>query len=278
MAADNKGIGKTEKQIEGSEVFTLRSKAVDENYTIRVYVPAGYEGGEKHYPVMYLFDSDRSFGMAETTLSYLNLGSNFGMGKNVPEMIIVGVGYERGLIPWLFTRVRDFTPTEDPSFNYNNPNFTIPESGKADNFLSFIRDELIPIVEEGYRTDSSMRIAASHSMSGLFSIYAALSDPKLFQKVIAGSPFVGWDNRHLFSYEETYAKRSGDLPVQFFFSVTGGEPTPSYIEEVRDFANILDTRGYQGLELRLKEYPEENHFSSWPKAFVDGLSYLFEKG
>ena len=266
---------KTDKQIEGSEVFTLDSRKVDEQYTIRVFLPYSYEDEGKSFPVMYLFDSDRSFGMAETSLSYLNLGLNFGMGKNVPEMIIVGIGYERGLIPWLFTRVRDFTPSEDSSFNYNNPNFQIPESGKADDFLEFLRDELIPLIENTYRVDPSLKIAASHSMSGLFCLYSVISYPGLFQKAIIGSPFVGWDNKYLFNCEEEFSKTHDALPLKAYFSVTGGEPTPDYIEEVRDFVKTLKGRNYKSLEVELCDYPEENHFSSWPKVFSDGLIYLF---
>lgn len=275
MAENNAVKAASDKQIEGSAVFTLRSRQVPEEFTIRVFLPYSYEDREKSFPVMYLFDSDRSFGLAESTLSYLNLGLNFGMGKNVPEMIVVGIGYERGLIPWLSTRVRDFTPTEDTSFNYNNPNFHIPESGKADNFLSSLREELIPLIEDEYRVNRSMRIAASHSMSGLFTLYASLTYPDLFQKAIVASPFVGWDNRYLFGYEEDFAKDHTVLSLDAYFSVTGGEPTPSYTEEVREFVERLKSRNYEGLRITLGEYPQENHFSSWPKVFSDGLEYLF---
>jgi len=273
--SDAQDLKRIDKQIEGSEVFTYDSTHVAEQFTIRVFLPYSYGDEGKNFPVMYLFDSDRSFGMAETALSYLNLGLNFGMGKNVPEMIVVGIGYERGLIPWLFTRVRDFTPTEDPSFNYNNPNFQIPESGKADDFLAFLRNELIPLIERTYRVDSSLKVAASHSMSGLFSLYSVISYPGLFQKAIIGSPFVGWDDKYLFGCEEEFSKTHDALPLKAYFSVTGGEPTPSYIEEVKDFVNVLKKRNYEGLEVELAEYPEENHFSSWPKVFSDGLVYLF---
>ena len=65
------------------------------------------------------------------------------------------------------------------------------------------------------------------------------------------------------------------LPLQAYFSVTGGEPTPSYIEEVREFVKRLEMRNYDGLKMKLEEYPRENHFSSRPKVFSDGLEYLF---
>ncbi len=119
-------------------------------------------------------------------------------------MIIVGIGYERGLIPWLFTRVRDFSPTEDPSFNYNNPSFKIPESGKADNFLKFIKEELQPKLESKYRTDSEMNIVASHSMSALFAVYEMFQSKRFFHKYIIACPFIEWDGDTVFRMEELF--------------------------------------------------------------------------
>ncbi len=123
------------KQQPGNFVYEFDSKHVGDTLTIRGTLPGSYEFTEAKYPVLLVLDGDASFGLATSVMSYINLGANFGMGKNIPEMIVVSIGYERGGIPWLLTRVRDFTPTPDPTFNYNNPNFHVPASGLANLFI-----------------------------------------------------------------------------------------------------------------------------------------------
>ncbi len=81
---------------QGTEGWTLASQQVDDVFTIRVALHlANYERSEQSYPVLYVLDGDRSFGLAASTIAYINLGGNFGMGKQIPEMIVVGIGYER---------------------------------------------------------------------------------------------------------------------------------------------------------------------------------------
>lgn len=262
---------------EGTQGWTLTSQKVGDVFTIRVALPASYEGSEKAYPVLYTLDGDRSFGLVASTMAYINLGSNFGMGKQIPEMIVVGIGYERGVIPWLFTRVRDFTPTEDPTFNYNNPNFHIPVSGKAESFLHCLRKELMPALMAQYRIDPALKVVASHSMSGLFALYAMLQPESLFQKYLITCPFVGWDNKVIFRLEETYAQQHQELQAEVFMALTGHEPTPPYREEVQEFFERLQTRQYRNFRGHLASYLEDNHFSVWPKSLIDGLVYLFNE-
>ena len=257
-------------------VFEMNDPELNDRFVIRVSVPAMYEmQKDKSYPVLYVVDSDAAFGAACTTVDYINLGANFGLGKNVPDLITVGIGYERGMLPWLFTRVRDFTPSEDPSFNYNNPQFKISESGKADIFYTFLTKEVIPAIQENFRVDDTLSILSGHSMGGLFGLYAMLKKDCPFNKFIAISPFVGWDTKVLFKHEQDFAAAQKEIQADLFMSSCGIEPTPTYIEEVREYYTILKERGYKQFRSEYREYPEENHFSILPKAFSEGLYAIF---
>jgi predicted alpha/beta superfamily hydrolase len=57
---------------------------------------------------------------------------------------------------------------------------------EADRFLLFIQDELIPLIESGYRVDE--RILYGHSFAGGFAIYSMIQRPGLFNRYIASSP------------------------------------------------------------------------------------------
>ena len=265
----------TTKYQPGMQAFEIESKLVGETFTVRVQLPESYQFTENKYPVLYVLDGDASFGLAASVMSYINLGANFGLGKNIPEMIVVSIGYERGGIPWLLTRVRDFTPTEDSSFNYNNPNFVVPASGKAEAFYKFILEELNPGLNDLFRIDAEMSVLATHSMGGVFAAYTLFGQTQAFKKVIMACPFVGWDERAVFKMQEEYAKTHKELKADIFLCVTSAEPTPPYIEEVNDFYKSLQAAGYEGLNCTLVNYPEDNHFSVWAKAFIDGLAYVF---
>lgn len=259
----------------GMQAFEMASKHVGDTLTIRVALPGSYEFTNARYPVLYVLDGDASFGLATTVMAYINLGANFGMGKNIPEMIIVSIGYERGGMPWLLTRPRDFTPTPDPTFNYNNPDFHIPASGSAESFYQFILEELNPALQAQYRIDPALNVLATHSMAGVFAAYTLFHQKQTFQKIIMTCPFVGWDNRVVFKMQEAYAKQHKQLKADVFLAITGVEPTPPYIEEVNDFYQALVKSNYQDFHCKLVTYPEDNHFSVWAKTFIDGLVYLF---
>ncbi|MBI9051668.1 MAG: alpha/beta hydrolase [Anaerolineaceae bacterium] len=260
------------------QVFEIESPEIGDKFVVRVSVPASYEmAADAKYPLLVVLDGDAAMGLARTTLDYINLGNNFGLGKNVPDMIVVGIGYERGAIPWLFTRVRDFTQTVDETFNYNNPNFKIPASGGAAKFYDFLVNTIMPTVRANFRVDESMAMLAGHSMGGLFAMYAMLQPNPVFQKYLMASPFVGWGEKAIFKMEEAFAAANKAINADVFFSYCPIEPTPTYIDEVKELYKVLTDRKYDGLHCTMKEYPSENHFSVYPKAFSEGLYALFEK-
>jgi predicted alpha/beta superfamily hydrolase len=276
MAVQN--VEMIQKNPYSMKVFELESPEIGDKFVIRVSVPASYEmAPDAKYPLLIVLDGDAAMGLACTTLDYINLGSNFGLGKNVPDMIVVGIGYERGAIPWLFTRVRDFTPIVDETFNYNNPNFKIPASGQAEKFYDFLVNTIMPTVAANFRVDDSMAMLAGHSMGGVFAMYAMLQDDNPFQKFIMASPFVGWGENAIFKMEEEFADKNKSLKADVYFSYCPIEPTPTYIEEVKQAYKVLSERNYEGFRCTIKEYTAENHFSVYPTAFADGLYWLFEE-
>jgi len=273
---DSSRITEVQRNMHGTATFELESPEVGDTFVVRVSLPASYHmAPDRRYPILVALDGDAAFGAAKTTMDYINLGANFGMGKNVPDMIVVGVGYERGAIPWLLTRVRDFTPSADPSFNYNNPNFKVPASGGAAGFHAFLVERLLPELRSRYRIDDTLSILSGHSMGGLFALYAMLRPNPAFTKYLMISPFVGWDDRRIFSMESERAAAGKDLRAEAFVSYCL-EPTPSYADEIKDIVAALRSRDYDGFSCTLRHYPEENHFSVVAKAFADGLYALFE--
>ena len=66
-----------------SAQHTLKSAAVGDTFVVQVRVPASYADGEKKFPVLYVLDGDKCFGLAADTAEWL------AWAKEAPELIIV---------------------------------------------------------------------------------------------------------------------------------------------------------------------------------------------
>lgn len=249
-------------EIAGSEVIEFNSAITGEKYFIYVGLPRSYNDSDGTYPALFIMDADGSFGTC-TEISRLLF-----LGEEVPEIIIVGIAYGVSLKEYLFNRQRDYTPT------------AVEEragSGGGEKFLRFIHDELIPFVETQYRVKKSEKAICGFSYGGLFVLYTLFHNPEMFNGYIAGSPSFYWDNEILFKYEQKYFERSLDLPVKLFMSAGSLENQDGYIKPLNRFTQILNSRGYSGLELKSMVIEDETHYSSFGNAFTKGFKWLYTK-
>jgi len=247
-------------KITGSEVREFQSTITGENYFIYVGLPRSYSDSVKTYPALYIMDADGSFGTC-TEISRLLF-----LGKEVPEMIIVGVAYGVSLKKYLFNRQRDYTPTAVDEY---------AGSGGGEKFLNFIQDELIPFVETQYRVKKSDRTICGFSYGALFVLYTLFNKPEMFDGYLAGSPSFYWDNKIIFKYEQKYFEKSSNLPIKLFMSAGSLENQEAFVKPLNRFTQILNSRGYSGLEFKSMILHDETHYSSFGNAFTKGLKWLF---
>jgi len=108
--------------IQNSEVRTLYSKSVGQEYRILIALPMNYAKRSGRYPVLYVLDPDVIFGWVTDLVraaSFLRaLGPNATTDSivNVPDLIVVGIGYpmavtEQPRLHWGL-RCRDLLPTK----------------------------------------------------------------------------------------------------------------------------------------------------------------------
>jgi predicted alpha/beta superfamily hydrolase len=100
----------------------LISEFAADSFFILVSVPDDYNSSTMKYPVLYVLDGDIAFGMAASISRYLQIGNN------IPETIVVGIGYGSLNKSVVKKRNRDYRPDQ---------------TGGADNFMEFINKELI---------------------------------------------------------------------------------------------------------------------------------------
>ena len=144
----------------------LQSKILNEDRTLLVNLPQGYDETTNSYLVLYILYGGQPQGyFAEA----VHIVDRLNEASRIPDMIIVGVKNT--------DRYRDCLP-----INRNG------EPGGADNFLKFFIEELIPFVDKSYRT-KDFRILLGPQAGAAFSVYALMENPELFRVNIVTNPF-----------------------------------------------------------------------------------------
>jgi len=155
------------------DYFSVDSRAVGRPFHIHVRLPENYRTDESvRYPVVYLLDGDSLFPILAASHLFLTID------EGLPEAIVVGIAYG-SFDPAINRRGFDFsTPVENAD----------PERGGAAAFHDFLKSELIPQIENRYRTDPSRRVLFGQSAGGSMVLYSAFTDPDLFWGRIASNP------------------------------------------------------------------------------------------
>ncbi len=244
-----------------TEVRQLNSSITGRDYDIYVRLPDDYaKDTGKHYPVLYVLDAQWDFKMLDSIYGGL-LHDGF-----IPELIIVGVTYSGDNPDIVALRSMDYTPVYT---------VFIKGSGKTPKFHTFLKRELIPLIEASYRVNSSQRVLLGGPFGGTFTLYAMFSEPALFSGYIASSPIVTYGDRFAFQQEAEYAESHMDLPVRLF--VSAGELEKNLAHPVEEFTQTLTERNYPELEMETRIVEGEGCASNKPEAFNRGLRFVFQR-
>jgi predicted alpha/beta superfamily hydrolase len=258
-----------------SELRDFHSNIANRDYELYIQVPdSARTHPEKKYPVVYLTDAYWSFIKVST------ISGSLWYDKIAPEYIIVGIGYAGDNVDYNRERMFELSPT---ALTYGKEAKQGIRMGGSRQFLSAIKEEIIPYVEKNLPADPSFRVIMGSSMGGLFSLYAMYEEPGLFQGVIASSPAVQWDYNWIFRREnELEMKAVGDdyksryhVPARLFMSV-GDAEWPEFAGEIKAFDQIIRSQGYEDFAYEFRLIEGERHGGSATEAFQRGLRFVFQ--
>jgi len=265
---------------ERTEVRTLHSNTLEQDYEILISLPKSYYIKDTIYPVIFLLDPYRSFSIVKGYTDVLTSPYTY-----IPEVIIVGIGYggngPEAMLNWALGRTRDLTPvksaeTEDiyrkRLADAGAPNVEV-QTGGAALFLDFIKKELFPFIETNYRIDKNERMLSGYSFGGLFAMYALFYEPGLFSKYFIGSPSIHFKDGITFDYELNYASNHSDLEADVFISA--GELEEMTSQNIKKMVELLSSRNYENLILKMVIFENEGHVTCYPAAMSRGLVELF---
>jgi enterochelin esterase-like enzyme len=240
-------------QTEGDDIvigksLTLTSKILKGDVPVLVSVPEGYDAGTTSYPVLYDLDYFY-FTYACGTAEYL------ARGMYMPSMIVVGVpSLQRGYVP---------TPFEERG----------EEPTGADHSIKFLKEELIPFVEENYRTNN-FRILYGHSVGGLFTMYTLFNYPDLFTAYIAGSPWFQNNNQYWLKNIEKMSKVR-EVDDKFLFMTVGKEEAELTLDTFKKLEKWMNANPIAGLAWK-SAWVEGDHGSMVGRNIYDGLQFIFK--
>lgn len=235
---------------------TIQSEILLESRPLLIHLPDGYQTSTASYPVLYLLDGSE-YGLFNAISDLRRLQSR----NLAPEMIIVAIENT--------DRNRDMMPVVAKGY---------PGPPRAEDFLSFIEKELIPSIEKTYRTNGQ-RILKGQSLSGLFTLYALLTKPTIFEAYIGHS--AGWfeeSNAYFLDLSEKAFQKPADFEGRKIFMVNSlKDPYDAdrvIHKQLADFSELIKSRLGERISYKYVTYADYGHVP-YP-GFYDGIKFIFE--
>lgn len=228
----------------------IHSRILDEDRTLLVNLPRGYEATAIGYPVIYvLYGGQVTNYFAEALYITTLLGTT-----RMPPVILVGVANTE--------RYRDYLPLD----REGNP-------AGADRFLQFMVEELLPFVEANYRT-ADFRILVGPQAGGTFGLYTLTERPETFDAYILNNPFRYLVQRdYLIEKVQTFLAGKEALD-NFLYVIAEDSDFPEALEYLPRLEAVVSADAPAELEWKI-EVVEENGDFLTPSGLREGLTLLF---
>lgn len=260
-------IAQEKKEIITADVVNIDSEIVKEKRTVWVYNP-GNKNVSMRYPVIYVLDGESHFKSVVAMVEYLS-GANV-----IPPMIVVGILHSN--------RMKDLTPTiQDVGKAGEN-------SGGGENFISFINNELFPVIESKYPT-APYRIFMGHSVGGLTVINTLIHHKEFFDAYVSIDASLWWDKHKLLKESNTVLANDNYSDKKLFLAIANrmekGVDTTAVQKDTTESTELIrynlelirsiKNNKQNNLNFDYKYYAEDNHGSVSFIAEYDALRYLF---
>lgn len=228
-----------------------------ESYHVLIGLPHGYaDSGGERFPTVYVLDGGELFPLFASYSRYLR------HAEEVPDLILVGISY--GTDDWEAgnNRGHDYTAHTDEREHW----------GGADDFQSFLADELLPMIESEYRSRRDRRIVFGQSLGGQFVLYTAQTRPHLFWGHIASNPAL---HRNLPFFLELHGEPDPARERSHLFVASGSDDDPRFREPALEWIGHWTGAESTPWDLRAVTLDGHGHFSAPPASFRQGLMWLF---
>ncbi|WP_185152625.1 alpha/beta hydrolase [Fulvivirga aurantia] len=219
--------------------ITIESKALNEQREVQIYLPDSYFSTSKKYPVIYIIDGQRYF------LNAVTYQKNLTWQEVSPEFIIVGLPTDSQKRRRLFYR----------------------ESSK---FINFLENELIPQIDNEYRTLDE-RIYFGWEMAAGLGVEILSDSPHLFKAMLLASPTHISNSR----LQKVDSLLNNTLDQNTFIYASLGTVENWSIKPMADLDSIFRKNNQEQLTWNYNLSATENHYTTPLTTINEGLKLFF---
>lgn len=225
------------------------SERLGANRKLKIQLPRSYSSEEeKVYPIVLALDGNYLFEPVAGNVDY------YSYWEDMPEAIVVGI-------------MQGGDQRYDDCY-YDDTEFFPAETGAA--FFEFIGMELIPFLDDNYRT-AKFVIAVGHDFTANYINYYLFKEPPLFQGYISLSP----DLAPLM--DERLAERLPSIEDKiFYYLATGTDDVKDLMEISVDLNERLKTIESPNLQYYFDNFEGATHYSLVGRAIPRALEQIFQ--
>lgn len=265
--------GCSQQSIEKSDnsITTYRqySEFVKDTFYISIQVPLEYEEQtERRYPTVVLLDGNFYFPMMSAALH------QYETARLLPPMILVSIGYNS-------FKTMDSLRSRDYLFPAPLPSDELKTAGGGENFKRYIVEELLPKIDEDFRTRREDRTLLGHSFGGYFALYTLLSQveekSRTFRNFVSASPTLWYNDYYLNNLVEVLKKRREKNVLNVFLSAGELEDSTWTVGPVRKLNYDLVERNIDAVDLQIRIYSQLDHMDVGMLSFTKGLQQFYRR-
>lgn len=259
LSAIQTTFGQNKTDIVIGSTFSIKSKILNEDRTCLISLPDSYSDPSqvaRKYPIIILLDGYTHFKTATGIVHFMS--SNRNRNNLMPESIIIAIEN--------VDRERDFTVTKIKTKRPNN-------MGGGRNFLNFIEDELIPYIDENYRTEPS-RTLVGHSLGGLLTLNSYMDKNSIFNAYISIDPSIWWNEEMMKNKVDSISSLSLNKKL-YIATANQGEANYDRNKKRHDYLyTLIRNKSEKPLNVVIEYFQNETHRSVPLIALYKGLIFI----
>lgn len=231
------------KEIENTvgKTILLKSEILNQDREIQIYLPENYHSSKEKCPVVYVFDSQKYF------LNAVSYQQNLHFVEETPGYIVVGIK----------------TINSERRKLYNIESST---------FSNYLANELLPYIDNTYRTLPSERVFFGWQRAAAFGIEVLASKPNLFKGYFIASPTFLTDKR-VSDVGKLLDKKAS---LNNFLYFTLGSVEAWSLDSTNSLAELLKNKANGKLNWKYDLFDDENHYSTTIITMNKGLKSFFK--
>jgi len=224
---------------------------LNEERILKIYVPESFQEDDQNtYPVTVIFDGEFLFDV------YVANTKLFASRDKAPEQIVVGIFQNQNE-----ERYSDCDYSEDTGL----PN---QESSK---FYGFVRDELLPYIDDNYPT-SLFKTIMGNTLTANFTNYFFLESTPVFNAYININPSYATD------MHEKLESQSQNLITPYYYYLSGGDfNTEKRTAGINNTNNLLKLSENPNFKYHYDDFSNSSKTASIGQAIASGIGFTFRQ-